>query len=186
MDNQNCDKKLHEVIDQILPTVRSVIMKSNEENPTDIIKLQQITKEEDLWIPIIFRLINKIEIDDPLGASIISIFLEESTLPTCEQIKRLVGKLFLTENEYSEKIQRNILIILSCLSEKVAGTSVASYINDLTIQFIRACFVNGLTITEDGKLNEHENVNLKFQFLPIPNNRYFYQCSDGIVNVHYL
>ena len=58
------------------------IMKNNEENPCDIIKLQHIAKEEKLWIPIIFRLINKIEINDPLGPSIITIFLEETPLPS--------------------------------------------------------------------------------------------------------
>lgn len=156
--DQSSDEKLHEVIDDILPTVRSVIMKNNEESPTDIIKLQHISKQEELWIPIIFLLINKIEIDDPLSASIISIFLEETPLPTCEQIKRLVGKMLLVENVYSEKIQRNILIIMSCLSEKVSGTSVATCINEMTIPFIQECFQNGMTVTEDRPLNEQESV----------------------------
>ena len=56
--NKDTDKKLMNIIDQILPTVRSLIMKSDDENPCDIIKLQHIAKEEDRWISIIFRLIN--------------------------------------------------------------------------------------------------------------------------------
>ena len=57
---------------------------SNEENPADIVKLQQIAKQVDsnqsLWIAIICRLIDKIEISDPLGPSIIAIFLGKSQL----------------------------------------------------------------------------------------------------------
>ena len=78
----NSNEKFYSIIDQILPTVRSLIMKNNHENPADIVKLQIMCKKENLWIPIMFRLINKIELNDPLGPAIISIFLEETPLPT--------------------------------------------------------------------------------------------------------
>lgn len=149
------NKKLYNIIDQILPTVRSVIMKNNEENPCDIIKLQHIAKEEKLWIPIIFRLINRIEINDPLGASIITIFLEETPLPSRDQITMLTDKILLNNKTYCEKIQRNILVILSCLSEKVAGTCVASCISDKTIEFTLKCLNYG------AKMNNKINLSAK-------------------------
>ncbi len=88
-ENEDCKhlkesiKKLNSIVDQILPTIRCFIMKNNDEtNPCNIIKLKQITNDESLWISIIFRLINKIDLDDSLGASVISIFLEETPLPS--------------------------------------------------------------------------------------------------------
>ena len=88
-------KKLNVIIDEILPTVRSVIMKDDRENFSSFHKLQGIVKEENLWIPIIYRLINQIEMDDPLGASVIMIFLYETPLPTMEQIDMLNEKILL-------------------------------------------------------------------------------------------
>lgn len=143
------DKKVINIIDQILPTVRSVIMKSDDDNACDIIKLQHISKQEKLWMPMIFRLINKIEINDPLGSSVISIFLEEMPLVTKEQIYMLSEKMLLDSKIYSEKIQRNILVILSCLSEKMAGTYVATCIYEKSIQFIENCLNNGIKFKEN-------------------------------------
>ncbi len=151
-------KKLNSIVDQIMPTVRSVIMQDNYENPYDIIKLQQIAKEENLWIPIIYRLINQTDIDDPLGASVIIIFLEETTLPSIDQIKVLTDKILLDCKVYSNKIQRNILIVLSCLSEKVAGTFVAKCIIERTLMFLKNCLNYGRNIEESHTLTSVDSV----------------------------
>ena len=160
------NKKFNILVDQILPTVRSVIMKNNEENPTDIVKLQQIAKDESLWLNIIFSLIDKIDLNDKLGPPVIAIFLEETPLPSREQIILLTNRITFNESvsnnninnnnnieednksnssvncyKYCEKIQRNILVILSCLSEKVAGTSVATLLADQTLDFTFNCLV---------------------------------------------
>lgn len=60
---------------------------SNQENPYEILKLKQIVKDEELWLMIIFNLIDKIEMDDQLGPSIIAIFLEETPLPSLVYFK---------------------------------------------------------------------------------------------------
>ncbi len=137
------NKKFNLVVDQILPTVRSVIMKNNEENPTDIVKLQQIAKDESLWLNIIFSLIDKIDLNDKLGPPVIAIFLEETPLPSKEQILLLTNKIASISEvyKYCEKIQRNILVILSCLSEKVAGTNVATLLAEKTLEFTINCLV---------------------------------------------
>jgi RING finger and SPRY domain-containing protein 1 len=140
-------------------------MKNNEENPTDIVKLQQIAKDESLWLNIIFCLIDKIDLNDKLGPPVIAIFLEETPLPSKEQIILLTNKITFNESvinvnntnndeddnksncsvnyyKYCEKIQRNILVILSCLVEKVAGTNVATLLADQTLDFTFNCLVN--------------------------------------------
>lgn len=103
---KSTNKKLTYAIDRILPTIRSLIMRkygidkrfqiyinfnlfnfiknkiSNQENPYEIIKLKQIVKEEEYWLLIMLNLVDKIETDDPLGPSIIALFLEETPLPS--------------------------------------------------------------------------------------------------------
>ena len=115
------NKNINSSVDQILPAVRSFLMKSSIQENLDIIRLQDIARDEVYWISILTRLINKIELNDPLGALIISLFLEETPLPSIDQIKSLLNKISIHDKVYCEKIQRNIFIILSCLSEKCAG-----------------------------------------------------------------
>ena len=101
--------------------------------------------------------------DDQLGPSIIAIFIEETLLPSKvnlkkfnvikiridlkksilfkDQIDLLTRKLTINEKRYSEKIERNILVVLSCLSEKIAGTSIASILSEKTIDFTLNCLV---------------------------------------------
>ena len=74
----------------------------------------------------------------------------------------LLDKMSFGEKEYPAKIERNILVILSCLSEKVAGTAVASILSEKTITPIFAILDNAkryenqpfrLTRKEKAKLN---------------------------------
>ena len=115
------NKNINHSVDQILPAVRSFLMKSSIQENLDIIRLQDIARDEVYWINILTRLINKIELNDPLGPLIISLFLEETPLPSMDQINSLLSKISIEEKLYSEKILRNIFIILSSLSEKCAG-----------------------------------------------------------------
>ena len=115
------NKNINSSVDQILPAVRSFLMKSSIQENLDIIRLQDIARDESYWISILTRLINKIDLSDPLGPLIISLFLEETPLPSMDQINLLLKKISINEKTYSEKLQRNIFIILSCLSEKCAG-----------------------------------------------------------------
>ncbi len=143
-------KKLNSIFDQIVPTVRSIITKEKCDNPYDLLKLQQVAKEENLWMPIIYRLINQTVIEDPLGASVIAIFLDETVLPSIDQIKALTDNMLLDCKVYSYKMQRNILIVLSCLSEKVAGTLVAKCLGERTYMFLKNCLKYGKTVEESG------------------------------------
>lgn len=137
------NKKLNGHIDRILPTLRCLIMRNNQEDPYEIIKLKQIVKEESFWLLIMLNLIDKIEIDDPLGPSLISIFLEETPLPTQDQVNLLMEKIVIDNKAYSEKIERNILIVLSCLIQKVSGTPTAQCLMDGNIEFALRCLKYG-------------------------------------------
>ncbi len=79
--------------------------------------------------------------DDQLGPSIIAIFVEETLLPSKDQIESLTSQLVMNEKTYRDKIKRNMLVVLSCLSEKIAGTSLASILNENTIDFTIDCLV---------------------------------------------
>ena len=62
------NKNINSSVDQILPAVRSFLMKSSIQENLDIIRLQDIARDEVYWISILTRLINKIELNDPLGS----------------------------------------------------------------------------------------------------------------------
>jgi hypothetical protein len=59
--------------------------------------------------------------NDQLGPSIMAIFIEETLIPSKEQIEYLIQRLNIFRSKLTEKHQRNILVVLSCLSEKIAG-----------------------------------------------------------------
>jgi hypothetical protein len=101
-----------------------------------------LAKNETLWCNVLFTLIDKIEMNDQLGPSIIAIFVEETLLPTQDQIESLTKRLTANEKAFSEKVKRNMLVVLSCLSEKIAGTSLASILNENTVDFTIDCLVS--------------------------------------------
>jgi hypothetical protein len=44
--------------------------------------MQRLASDEKGWIKIMIELINRIELDDPIGPPIISLFLDEFPIPT--------------------------------------------------------------------------------------------------------
>ena len=44
--------------------------------------MQRLASNEKGWIKIMIELVNRIELDDPIGPSIISLFLDEFPIPT--------------------------------------------------------------------------------------------------------
>ena len=50
-------------------------------------------------------------------------------------------KIVIDNKVYSEKIERNILIVLSCLIQKVSGTPTAQTLMDGNIEFALRCLV---------------------------------------------
>ena len=44
--------------------------------------MQRLASNEKGWIKIMIQLVNRIELDDPIGPSIITLFLDEFPIPT--------------------------------------------------------------------------------------------------------
>lgn len=59
-----------------------------------------------------------------------------------EQVVNLLDKLIDDRMAYSDKLLRNILIVLGFLSEKVAGTQVAVTLNEKAVDFTLSCLIN--------------------------------------------
>ncbi|CAF0717503.1 unnamed protein product [Brachionus calyciflorus] len=172
LESRNMTKTLDLFIDDMLPLVRSVLMKDNNDNTENIIRLQEVARDEGIWLSIILRLIDRIKLNDQLGPSIISIFIEETPLPSQEQITMLLDTLRLNDVKYNEKIQRNILVVFSCLSEKIAGTSIASFLAEKTIDFIFNCLENGnnLSLIDDiNDKNSYELIIVLFALITLEN-----------------
>jgi|LakMenEpi03Aug12_release.lakeMendotaPanAssembly.Ray.scaffolds.fasta_scaffold1134665_2 hypothetical protein len=62
--------------------------------------MQRLASNEKGWIKIMIQLVNRIELDDPIGPSIITLFLDEFPIPT--PVIRL--KKFILSKKISSKI----------------------------------------------------------------------------------
>lgn len=77
------NKLVHQVVKDLLDSIRYFVVNNNEEEPPRVMyEMQQIASDEKGWVQVILELINKIEMNDPLGPAIIALFLEECPLPT--------------------------------------------------------------------------------------------------------
>jgi hypothetical protein len=77
------NKLVRQVVRDLLDSIRYFVVNNNEEEPPRVMyEMQQIASDEKGWVQVIVELINKIEMNDPLGPAIIALFLEECPLPT--------------------------------------------------------------------------------------------------------
>lgn len=55
---------------------------SDQEPPTQLLKLNLIADKQGGWIMVVMCLIDVVPVEDPLGPAVITLFLDESPLPT--------------------------------------------------------------------------------------------------------
>lgn len=153
-DEENEESSI--VFDDILNAIREVVINNNgDEPPSIIIEMQRLASNEKGWIKIMIQLVNRIELDDPIGPSIITLFLDEFPIPTPDSIELLVKKMPINKQNVSKNKERNCLVIFSCLGEKIAGPSSRSLMTNETLDFVFSklkhdpYFDNTKTFTKD-------------------------------------
>ena len=55
---------------------------SDEEDALDVVRLQEMARDERLWLAVLSRLIDTVALTDPLGASVCAIFVQDTPIPS--------------------------------------------------------------------------------------------------------
>ena len=89
---------LNALVDEALSVVRAV-SDTEQEPPHALLVISRIANREDRWLDVMITLIERIPIDDPLGATVIAILLDECSLPSKELLQQLIKRI--CSNNYS-------------------------------------------------------------------------------------
>jgi len=134
-------------IDSLVLDTLAIIRKlvDNEQHPPrSMLTLHKIADKESGWLAVVHSLIKVIPPDDPLGAAVITLLLDECPLPTKEAIGKLCSSLklgaSLPPQSVNKQVQRhcNICVVVGCLAEKLAGPSSVTLLTKDVIDYLFA------------------------------------------------
>merc|ERR1719334_1668219 len=110
-----------------------------EQDPPDsLIKLNIVAEKEEGWIQLVRSFVNVIPLCDPLGPAVMSLLLDDCPLPTRETAVKCLELLDSLPSTNSTKQHRNLMIVIGCIAEKLAGpNSVALLTDHILSYFIR-------------------------------------------------
>jgi hypothetical protein len=83
---------LNALIDETLVMIRTVI-DSDQEPPYAMFLVSRLLNREDRWLDIIMNLIDRIPLDDPLGATVIALLIDECFLPSQELLQQFIKRI---------------------------------------------------------------------------------------------
>ncbi|VDP06139.1 unnamed protein product [Soboliphyme baturini] len=114
---------------------------SEQEPPQSMLKLNLIADREQGWLLIVQTMIDIVPVDNPLGPAVITLFLDESPLPTKETVTKLLFLLNLSgelvrQNIHPPSWHKNLCIVLGCLSEKLAGPNSVATFHSSTLDYL--------------------------------------------------
>uniref|UniRef100_A0A5S6PK19 Bm3401 n=1 Tax=Brugia malayi TaxID=6279 RepID=A0A5S6PK19_BRUMA len=138
---EDVESDVRDLIWQTLKMIRYLVS-NDQEPPTQLLKLNLIADKEGGWIMVVMCLIDVIPIEEPLGPAVITLFLDESPLPTRETITRLLTRHMhlelshLSNHKDQSSRHRNICIVLGSLAEKLAGPSCIQICTNTTLNYL--------------------------------------------------
>ncbi|OUC48198.1 SPRY domain protein [Trichinella nativa] len=113
----------------ILETLSAIrhLVNNDQELPSSMLKLNLIAENEEGWLLIVKTMIESIPLENPLGPVVITLFLDESPLPTKESVRKLLSQLDVSYPNFMAILpsywHRNLSLVLGCIAEKLAVTS---------------------------------------------------------------
>ncbi|GFO24033.1 RING finger and spry domain-containing protein 1 [Plakobranchus ocellatus] len=133
-----------EDVDRLVLDTLSVIrtlVDNAQEPPLAMLILHKIADCDQGWLNVVKSLIRIIPMEDPLGPAVVDLLLDECPLPTKDALLELKNHLNLAEMELSQTYskpcqQRNICVLLGCLSEKLAGPNSISLLTSDILTFL--------------------------------------------------
>ncbi|EFO22162.2 hypothetical protein LOAG_06326 [Loa loa] len=138
---EEVEADVRDLIWQTLKIIRYLVS-NDQEPPTQLLKLNLIADKESGWIMVVMCLIDVVPVEEPLGPAVITLFLDESPLPTKETVMRLLTHHMhlelshLTNRKDLSSRHRNICIVLGSLAEKLAGPSCMQICTNTTLSYL--------------------------------------------------
>ena len=83
---------INALIDETLAIIRTVV-DTDQEPPHAMLVVSRIANREDRWLDVMIALIERVPINDPLGATVIALLLDECSLPSKELLQQLIKRI---------------------------------------------------------------------------------------------
>jgi hypothetical protein len=98
---------LNTLIDETLSILRTVV-DTDQDPPHAMLVVSRIANREDRWLDVMIALIERIPINDPLGATVIALLLDECSLPSRELLQQLIKRICI-DNRSRIKLLQTII-----------------------------------------------------------------------------
>ncbi|CAF0971185.1 unnamed protein product [Adineta ricciae] len=98
---------LNALIDETLAIIRTVV-DTDQDLPHAMLVISRIANREDRWLNVMLALVERIPINDPLGATVIALLLDECPLPSKELLQQLIS-LICSDNHSRVKLLQTAL-----------------------------------------------------------------------------
>ena len=83
---------LNALIDETLLIIRTVV-DTDQEPPHAMLLISRMANREDRWLEVMNALIERVPMNDPLGATVIALLLDECSLPSKELLQQLIRQV---------------------------------------------------------------------------------------------
>ncbi|KAL1242437.1 RING finger and SPRY domain-containing protein 1 [Trichinella spiralis] len=126
----------------ILETLSAIrhLVNNDQELPSSMLKLNLIAENEEGWLLIVKTMIESIPLENPLGPVVITLFLDESPLPTKESVRKLLSQLDVSYPNFMAILpsywHRNLSLVLGCIAEKLAGPYSVAVFQGIIIDYL--------------------------------------------------
>jgi len=118
---------LNALIDETLLIIRTVV-DTDQEPPHAMLVVSRIANREDRWLEVMIALIERIPMNDPLGATVIALLLDECSLPSKELLQQLIKRIC-SNNRSRIKILESILDEhIKQISQQIENRTISSSI----------------------------------------------------------
>jgi len=98
---------LNALIDETLSIIRTVV-DTDQEPPHAMLVVSRIASREDRWLDVMIALIERVPMNDPLGATVIALLLDECSLPSRELLHQLIKRIC-SDNRSRIKLLQSII-----------------------------------------------------------------------------
>lgn len=85
-------QNLNALIDETLLIIRTVV-DTDQEPPHAMLLISRMANREDRWLEVMNALIERVPMNDPLGATVIALLLDECSLPSKELLQQLIQQI---------------------------------------------------------------------------------------------
>lgn len=131
-NNQRLSERVDELVKETLEVIASIV-DDEPETPNSMLLLHDITDSIKGWLCLVKSLIRVIPLEHPMGASVITLLLDDSPLPSKETVIEVAEMI---ESKKSIPCERNLCVILGCLAEKLLGPCSIAILTDATLAYL--------------------------------------------------